>query len=72
MKTFKLALVVAVGLLTSGCSEANQVTVYEPGVYKGTKDDLLAKADTANYDEQMRQRFERGQTDRQNAVESGN
>lgn len=72
MKTLKIALVASIGLLVSGCGEATEVTVYEPGVYKGPTDPLLSKTDSAEYRQEMRARFERGQTDRQGAVEAQN
>lgn len=71
MKTLKIALVAAFGLLTAGCGEATEVTVYEPGVYKGPTDPLVAKTEDAEYRQAMQERFQRGQTDRQGAVESG-
>jgi len=69
MKTLKLAMVAAIGLLTSGCGEATEVTVYEPGVYKGPTDPLLSKLG-AEHQKAMQERFQRGQTDRQGAVEA--
>ena len=72
MKTLKLALVAAAGLLVSGCGQATEVTVYEPGVYKGAKDPLLSETDNPAYRQAMQERFQRGQTDRQSPVESAN
>ena len=72
MKTLKIALVAAAGLLTSGCGQATEVTVYEPGVYKGAADPLLSQADDPAYSEALQERFQRGQTDRQGVAESGN
>ena len=70
MKTLKLAMVAAIGLLTSGCGEATEVTVYEPGVYKGAADPLLSKAGDPAYAQAMQDRLQRGQTDRKGAVEA--
>jgi hypothetical protein len=72
MKTLKIALVAAVGLLTSGCGQATEVTVYEPGVYKGASDPLLSKANDPAYQQAMQDRLQRGQTDRKGAVEAQN
>ena len=69
MKTLNLALVASVGLLVSGCGEATEVTVYEPGVYKGSSDPLLSKTG-AEHQQAMQERFQRGQTDRKGAVEA--
>ena len=70
MKTLKLAMVAAIGMLVSGCGEATNVTVYEPGVYKGSPDPLLATSGADSHQQAMKERFQRGQTDRQGAVEA--
>jgi hypothetical protein len=54
---------VALGLL-SGCYESADITLYEPGEYKGPKDPLLAKERSAQHQELLRERFALGQTDR--------
>ena len=55
--------VVAAGLL-SGCYESGDVTVVEPGVYKGKTDPLLAKMNQPEHQGQLDDRFRRVQTDR--------
>jgi hypothetical protein len=48
----------------SGCYESPDVTLYEPGVYKGRTDPLLAKERSPEQQQALRARFELGQTDR--------
>lgn len=57
----KLGLAVgATALLAlSGCGEP--VTFYEPGEYQGKSDPLLAKSGSAELDQQLSDRFEKGQ-----------
>lgn len=70
MKTLKVALVAVAGLLVSGCGKATEVNVYEPGVYKGAHDPLMSKMDNPGFNQALADRFQRGQTDRKEAVES--
>jgi len=51
-------------VLATGCGRATDVTVYEPGVYKGPKDPLLALHATAEHKALLQERFTKGQTDR--------
>ncbi|MBS3785744.1 MAG: hypothetical protein KGY57_02935 [Gammaproteobacteria bacterium] len=57
----------ALGLLVvalTGCYESvSDVTIYEPGVYKGSDDPLLNQTGSAESAEALRQRFS-GQRDR--------
>lgn len=65
MKTFRYCAVLGglAGLLLAGCYESADVTVYEPGVYKGAQDPLLqSKADARS--ETLQKRFTMVQTDR--------
>lgn len=55
------ALALAAGL--SGCYESADVTMYEPGKYKGADDPLLAKLEDPEFRAELDQRFE-GQRDR--------
>jgi len=68
MKTLHWVRIVgalAVGaVLATGCSRATAVTVYEPGVYKGAKDPLLAKHASAEHKTRLQERFSTGQADR--------
>ena len=57
--SFLMALIVLVGL--AGCSyESRNTTLHEPGVYKGEKDQLLAK----QHQQELIDRFNLIQTDR--------
>jgi hypothetical protein len=57
------AILGAVGL--SGCYDtAPPVNLHEPGAYKGQVDPLVKKSATAQFDEQLEQRFKMVQTDR--------
>ena len=58
--------VVLIGLVfavLTGCSEPSNVTVHEPGVYKGAEDPLLS-ANTEERAGQLSARFNLGQIDR--------
>ncbi|ADE14751.1 hypothetical protein Nhal_1617 [Nitrosococcus halophilus Nc 4] len=48
----------------SGCYESMEVTLHEPAEYKGPEDPLLAKQRSPEQQAQLRERFERVQTDR--------
>lgn len=61
MATLTLALMTAPGL--SGCWESTDVTLHEPGKYRGTEDPLLEPGATSRV-ETLRKRFELVQTDR--------
>ncbi len=53
------AMAALVALIT-GCG----VTVYEPGVYKGEKDPLLAMHAKPEHKAQLQERFTKGQAER--------
>ena len=55
------AMVLAAGL--AGCWDSTEVTVHNPGEYKGEKDPLLAKSASARTDTLMK-RFQVVQADR--------
>lgn len=55
-----VAALAALVALAAGCG----VTVYEPGVYKGEKDPLLASHARAEHKAALQERFNRGQADR--------
>lgn len=61
LKVGSLALL---AVLAAGCGRATDVTVYEPGVYKGAKDPLLEMHATAEHKALLQQRLTMGQTDR--------
>lgn len=56
--------VLVLGVLLAGCYEDPDVTVQEPGVYKGKRDPLLDKMETASLQGQLDDRFRSGQMDR--------
>ncbi len=51
-------------LVASGCVGPADVVMYEPGVYKGSDDPLLAKLAEPEQIQKLENRFEQGQTDR--------
>jgi hypothetical protein len=51
-------------VLATGCGRSRDVTVYEPGVYKGSKDPLVAMHATAEHKALLQERFTKGQSDR--------
>ena len=53
-----------IGGMLSGCYEDTDVTVQEPGVYKGKPDPLLEKMQTASLQGELDDRFRSGQMDR--------
>jgi hypothetical protein len=61
LKVGSLALL---AVLATGCGRATDVTVYEPGVYKGSKDPLVKMHATAEHKAQLQERFSKGQADR--------
>ena len=63
MKKVSLAALAALTIGLAGCYEPTDVTVAEPGVYKGPKDDLL-DADAKKRSEELIARFNQVQRDR--------
>ncbi len=60
-----LVALLAGALFLGGCYEdAGDVTLYEPGEYKGEPDPLLDDSGTESFNEALRERFAAGQTDR--------
>lgn len=65
-----LAMVLALAFLPlslTACAERAEVTLHEPGVYKGGEDPLLAKQQSPQYVETLQERFAKGQSDRSEA-----
>jgi len=54
------ALAAALAVVAAGCG----VKVYEPGVYKGQKDPLVAAHAKPEQKASLQERFTKGQTDR--------
>ncbi len=59
-KIFLIFLVISGSLALSGCLEDFQVTLHEPGIYKGPDDPLLEQSHAVALSE----RLANGQTDR--------
>ena len=65
-----LAMAVALAFLPmslTACAERADVTLHEPGVYKGEEDPLLAKQQDPQHIETLQERFAKGQSDRSEA-----
>ena len=60
----KAGSLAVLAVLATGCGRATDVTVYEPGVYKGPKDPLVEMHATAEHKALLQERFTTGQTDR--------
>ena len=60
----KAGSLAVLAVLATGCGRATDVTVYEPGVYKGPKDPLVEMHATAEHKALLQERFTKGQTDR--------
>ncbi len=58
-----LLAVSVLGGLTA-CYESADVTVHKPGVYKGSKDPLLALQRSPEQQQKLRERFDKVQMDR--------
>ena len=62
-----LAMVLALAILPmslTACAERADVTLHEPGVYKGGADQLLAKQKDPQHVGALQDRFAKGQSDR--------
>ena len=59
-----LICLAAVSCVIAGCYTPQDVTLHEAGVYKGSKDPLLAQHGQAEAKETLQQRFDLVQTDR--------
>ena len=62
-----LAMVLALALLPmslTACAERANVTLHEPGVYKGGVDPLLAQQQNPQQIQTLQERFAKGQSDR--------
>lgn len=60
----RLLVLSGVFVALSGCYESPGVTVYEPGVYKGARDPLVAKLRSPELQQQLKERFAQVQPDR--------
>jgi hypothetical protein len=64
MRVLLTILALSAAMMLSACYENPDVTVYEPGVYKGDRDPLLAKHGTPEQKEALANRFTLIQADR--------
>ena len=62
-RTLTAASAIALAAALSGCYESTDVTVFDPGVYKGADDPLLAKLEDPAFRQELDRRFD-GQRDR--------
>jgi hypothetical protein len=60
----QLGSLALLAMMAAGCSRAVDVTVYEPGVYKGAKDPLVAKHATPEHKALLQERLTKSQVDR--------
>lgn len=60
----KVASIALLAVLGTACGRSLDVTVYEPGVYKGSKDPLVAVQATPEQKAALQARFSKSQTDR--------
>ena len=63
LKILKISLL-TLGFVIGGCYAPQEVTLHEAGVYKGSKDPLLAHHGQVEAKETLQQRFNLVQTDR--------
>ena len=64
MRVRTIAMAMLAALMLSGCYETTHVVIHEPGVYKGSKDPLLAVDGTPGFEEKLDKRFMEGQAPR--------
>ena len=57
-------ITLAAAVMLTACYESADVTVHEPGVYKGAKDPLLSKQRMPDQQQALRERFALVQPDR--------
>ena len=57
-------MLIAISLIVVGCYDSTDVIVHEPGIYKGARDPLLAKQQSAHQQERLRDRVMLIQADR--------
>lgn len=64
MRKVTLTLLIVATMALGGCYESADITLHDPGVYRGGSDPLLAKQASPEQKARLSQRFEMGQTDR--------
>jgi hypothetical protein len=63
-RLLRMFLLLAPALVMIGCYESSDVTIKEPGVYKGSIDPLLAKEKSQEQQDKLVARFKLVQMDR--------
>lgn len=63
-RLLRILLILAPALVLIGCYESPDVAIKEPGVYKGSKDPLLALEKSPQQQEKLLARFKLVQVDR--------
>jgi hypothetical protein len=59
-----VTLLIVASMALGGCYESTDITLHDPGVYRGGKDPLLAKQASPEQKARLAERFQVGQTDR--------
>ena len=64
MRKVTVALLMMATIAIGGCYEDPDITLHDPGVYRGTTDPLLAKQANPEQQAKLAERFRQGQSDR--------
>jgi major membrane immunogen (membrane-anchored lipoprotein) len=64
MRKVTLTLLIVASMALGGCYESTDITLHDPGVYRGGSDPLLAKQASPEQKDRLGKRFQMGQTDR--------
>jgi len=63
-KSLTTGIILGGVFLLGGCYQDVNVSLHDPGVYKGQHDALLAKLKTPDWQNKLSERFKMGQSDR--------
>lgn len=64
MRKVTLTLLMVASMALGGCYESTNITLHDPGIYRGGSDPLLAKQASPEQRARLGERFQMGQTDR--------
>lgn len=64
MRKVTVALLIVASVAMGGCYESTDITLHDPGVYRGATDPLLAKQANPEQQAKLAERFRMGQSDR--------
>ena len=64
MRYRNIMVILLLSLGLSGCYQSADVTLHEPGVYKGTRDPLVKLQGSEGQQQKLKERFNLVQTDR--------